>query len=137
MKNRILIVDDMPTWLAFHTVLIRQLYGKLFEITTASSAASALSIALENKDNPFSLIISDLQMENNYFPKLAGEWFVENLKTIQEYDSSNIIFISGMYNIEQIAQKHNVECISKSMLVRNKLLMKYMFEKLMPFLTKI
>ncbi|MBQ9246804.1 hypothetical protein IJ182_11130 [bacterium] len=137
MKNKILITDDMPTWLAFHTILIKQLYGELFDITTAASAASALSIALENRESPFSVVITDLQMENNYYPKLAGEWFVENLQTIPEYKTSKIIMISGMYNIEQIAQKYNVECISKSMIVQNKLLMKYMFEKLMPFLTQM
>ena len=39
--------------------------------------------------------------------------------------------------LEAIAKKHEVACISKTMLMRNKLLLKYMFEILMPFLTKI
>ena len=42
-----------------------------------------------------------------------------------------------MYNIEEIAKRNEVDCISKTMLVYNKLLMKYMFEKHMPFLEKI
>ena len=76
-------------------------------------------------------------MENSYEPKLAGEWLIEKIREINEYKSVNIVIISAMYNIEQIAKSYEVECISKRLLIRNKLLMKFMFEKLMPFLDKI
>ncbi len=137
MKNKILIVDDSAAWVEFHVKLIKELYGKLFDITTADSAAEALNIIKNNSDNPFALIISDMQMELNYLPKLAGEWLVENVKTIKAYEATKIVLISGVYNIEELAKKLEVDCISKNMLVNNKILMKYMFEKLMPFLTKI
>ena len=137
MNRRILIVDDTKAWLMFHRELIVQLYGNTFEITTASSASEALDIVRHNISNPFCLIISDLQMEMDYEPLLAGEWFVENVQKISAYSRTNIVLISSMSNIEFIAQKYGVECVSKSLLIYNKLAMKYMFEKLMPFLTKM
>ncbi len=137
MRNRILIADDNIGWLNFHTKLIYELYDKLFEITTAHSAIEALNILKQNKDVPFSLIITDLQMETTFAPKLAGEWLIENVKQLNNYDSSKIVIISSMFNIEEVAKRNEVDCISKTMLIYNKLLMKYMFEKHMPFLEKI
>ena len=137
MRNKILIVDDSTGWQTFHRELIYQLYGDLFEITVASSALEAYNLARKNLSSPFPIIITDLQMENAYGNKLAGEWLIENIQTLKEYAGTRIIIISGMYNIEEIAKRTNVNCISKSMLVQNKLLLKYMLEKLMPFLTKI
>jgi CheY-like chemotaxis protein len=113
------------------------LYDKLFEITAVNSAKDALNILKQNENSPFSLVLTDLQMETDYAPKLAGEWLVEHVKQLKGYDSSKIIIISSMYNIEEIAKRNNVDCIAKPMLFYNKLLMKYMFEKHMPFLEKI
>ena len=137
MKKRILIVDDSPSWIAFHKNLIMELYPGMFEIVTANSAREALSIVSFDLTSPFDVVISDLQMELDYEPKQAGEWLVENIKNIPCYSHSHIILISGMYNIEAIASSLNVECISKNILVHNKLMLKFMFEKLMPFLTKV
>ena len=137
MKSKILIVDDSVAWLSFHTETINELYGDLFEITVANSATSALNVIRKNTGTPYTIVITDLQMEVNYSPKLAGEWLVENIKAMKECATTKIVIISGMHNIELIAKKLEVDCISKSMLIRNKLLIKYMFEKLMPFLTKI
>ena len=137
MMNKILIADDTKSWLLFHKELIEELYGSFFEITTANSAVEALDIIKHNIDNPFMLIITDLQMETDFEPKLAGEWLIENIREIKKYSSVNIVIISAMYNVEQIAKSYGVECISKQLLIRNKLLMKFMFEKLMPFLGKI
>lgn len=92
---------------------------------------------MQNADEPFDVILTDLQMEFDYEPKLAGEWLVENIKNIYTYKSTHIIIISGMYNIEHIAKQLNVECISKAILIRNHNLMKFMFEKLMPYLAHI
>ncbi|HIS88297.1 TPA: response regulator [Candidatus Avigastranaerophilus faecigallinarum] len=137
MDKRILIVDDTKAWRMFHIDLIKQLYGDTFEITVASSAAEALNMIKHNTRNPFYIILTDLQMESDYEPKLAGEWLVEQIKQIREYSSSKIIIVSAMYNIEYIAKKLEVECISKNILIGNKLLMKFMFEKLMPFLKNL
>ena len=137
MDKRILIVDDTKAWRMFHIDLIKQLYGDTFEITVASSAAEALNMIKHNTRNPFYIILTDLQMESDYEPKLAGEWLVEQIKQIREYSFSKIIIVSAMYNIEYIAKKLEVECISKNILIGNKLLMKFMFEKLMPFLKNL
>lgn len=137
MNKRILIVDDTKSWLLFHKDLIYQLYGDLFEITLADSANEALRIIKHNINTPFALILTDLQMEMDYEPQLAGEWLIENIKNIYGYSAVPIVIISAMYNIEHIAKNLNVECISKKLLINNKLLMKFMFEKLMPFLNKI
>lgn len=137
MKEKILIVDDTSAWRYFHKELIEEFYGDIFEIVTASSATEALDVVRHNIENPFSVIITDLQMEMDYEPLLAGEWFVENVQKISSYSRTHIIMVSAMSNIEFIAQKYGVECISKALLIYNKLAMKYMFEKLMPFLTKM
>ena len=137
MNKKILIVDDTKSWIMFHKELITQLYGKTFEIYVANSAFEGLSIIRHNTDNPFSVIITDLQMEIDYEPKTAGEWLIEQVKEISEYSSTKIIIVSAMYNIENIAKRLDVECISKTILIRNKLLMKFMFEKLMPYLDKL
>ena len=137
MQKKILIVDDTKSWLVFHKEVIQELYGDLFELTTANSATAALDIIRHNTGDAFCMIISDLQMETLYEPKLAGEWLVENIKNIPIYNRTPIVLISAMYNIEHIALNLGVECVSKTLLIHNKLLMKFMFEKLMPFLTKI
>ena len=136
-KKKILIVDDTKAWLFFHKEVIRQLYGNTFNVTYALSAAEALNLVRKNIDEPYDIIITDLQMESTYEPKLAGEWLVENIKNINEYSACKIIIVSAMYNIEHIAKNMQVECISKQLLIRNKLLMKFMFEKLMPYLDKL
>lgn len=137
MKERILIVDDTLSWLYFHKNLIDELYNDVFEITLANSANEALNIVKKNIENPFDIIITDMQMEEDYYPKIAGEWLVENIKDIKAYYKTHIIIVSAIYNLEQIANMLNVECISKQLLVNNKLLMKFMLEKLMPFLTNL
>ena len=137
MAKKILIVDDTKSWLLFHTEIIRNLYGNLFEITTANSAKEALDIIKHNIENPFMLIMTDLQMEQDYEPELAGEWLVKKTREIKEYASTKLVIVSAMYNIEHIAKKYGVECISKSILINNKLILRFMFEKLMPFLSKI
>lgn len=135
--NKILITDDTRSWLVFHKSTIKSAFGEYFQITTAESAKEALSIIRKNIDNPFDIIITDLQMENDFEPQVAGEWLIERIRELKEYSTSKIIIISAMYNIETIAKKYKVECISKNMLVRNQLLLKFMFEKLMPSLSEI
>ena len=137
MHEKILIVDDTKSWLVFHKEVITQLYGDFFEITFANSAQEAIDIVRHNVEHPFSLIITDMQMENSYEPQEAGEWLVEQIQHIPAYSRTPIVVISAMYNIEHIAMNLGVECVSKTLLIHNKLLMKFMFEKLMPFLSNI
>jgi len=137
MAMKILLVDDTKTWLFFHQEVIRQLYGGLFEFTVCGSAAKAWSIINSDLLHPFNIIITDLQMENDYEPLTAGEWLIENIQKTNSCQGSKIVIISAMSNIEYIAEKYNVESISKQSLLNNKLLMKYMFEHIMPHLKEI
>ena len=111
MKN-VLIVDDVKSWREFNSQVIKDLYGEDVTITTAASASDAYDILLTNKD--FDVIITDLQMEDNYSPKHAGEWLVEQIKTFDKYKKTKIIMISASYNLRQIARILNIECIPKS-----------------------
>ncbi len=111
MKN-VLIVDDVKSWREFNSQVIKDLYGEDVTITTAASASDAYDILLTNKD--FDVIITDLQMEDNYSPKHAGEWLVEQIKTFDKYKKTKIIMISASYNLRQIARNLDIECIPKS-----------------------
>ena len=111
MKN-VLIVDDVKSWREFNSQVIKDLYGEDVTITRAASASDAYDILLTNKD--FDVIITDLQMEDNYSPKHAGEWLVEQIKTFDKYKKTKIIMISASYNLRQIARNLDIECIPKS-----------------------
>ena len=69
-------------------------------------------------DTPYDVIFTDMQMESNFLPKLAGEWLIEQIQTFQEYKNTKIVIISASPNIEQIAKKYDVEYISK-FVIRN------------------
>ncbi len=135
MQKKILITDDTKTWLYFHQETIKELYNDTFDIQMCDSAVQAYNLVQRNKTNPFDIIITDLQMEDSHEPQTAGEWLINHIKKTDEYSTTKIIIISAMSNIEDIAKKLNVECISKQRLINNKLLLKYMFEKLMPYLS--
>jgi len=136
MDNKILIADDVKSWQLFHTKLIEQLYRGIFEIKAVSSGREALSSAEENIKAPYRLIITDLQMEQDFEPLTAGEWLIENVKLIPEYKQTEIIIISSMYNIEKIAAKHHTAFIKKSLLAHNEYLIKDTMENLLPFLKR-
>ena len=53
-------------------------------------------------------------MENDFEPKYAGEWFVEQIKTFHSYISTKIVIISAAYNINYIAENLGVSYIRKS-----------------------
>ena len=111
--KRILIVDDVAGWLRFHQNNIEYLKLSDIEIETADSAYNALAKVEANIDNPYDIIFTDMQMESNFLPKLAGEWLIEQIKTFNEYKNSKIVIISASPNIKQIAEKYGVDYISK------------------------
>ena len=83
------------------------------EILTADCAKDGYDCLLQNNENPFDIIISDLQMEDDFEPKYAGEWFVEQVKTFKSYSKAKIVIISAAYNIRHIAEDLGVNCIPK------------------------
>lgn len=111
MKN-ILIVDDVKGWRDFNTNVMHELFGEDINIDTAESATKAYDYLLQNK--PYDIILTDLQMEDDYAPKSAGEWLVEQIKTFNIYRSTKIVMISAAYNVRHIADNLDIACIQKS-----------------------
>lgn len=109
--KKVLIVDDVNGWVKFNSDVIRELFGDV-EIVTANSASEAYDILLQGLD--FDIIITDLQMEETFSPKYAGEWLVEQIRTFNRYNATKVVMISASYNIRQIANSLGVECIPKS-----------------------
>lgn len=110
--KKILVVDDSRSWVDYHKSMLENIYGEEFTVETAISARSGYDMIYNNLKNPYSLIITDLQMEMD-LPKLAGEWLVEQIQKMKEYVNTPIIMISAMYNIRQVAQNYNVNCLPK------------------------
>ena len=82
---KILIVDDIKGWRDYHSAIIKEFYPET-EISTAESAKDGYDKLLENNDSPFDYIFTDMQMESDFEPKYAGEWFIEQIKTFVLFD---------------------------------------------------
>lgn len=112
--KKILIVDDSKGWLDYHRSALTQIFGDEYTLETVYSGREGYNAVYNNLKEPYVLIISDLQMEMDFEPKLAGEWFAEQVRKLKEYQNTPIILISAMYNIRSIATRLGVECLSKS-----------------------
>lgn len=117
--KKILIVDDVPGWVRFHKTNIEYLNIYNLQIDEAYSANEALSKIEASIDEPYDVIFTDMQMESNFLPKLAGEWLIEQIKTYDKYyKGTKIVIISASPNIERIAKKYEVLYIPKT-IIRN------------------
>ena len=119
ITKRILIAEDTLGWQKFHSSLLAQYDNAKIEFEIYDCAKDALTQVQENFETPYDLIITDLQMENDFSPKLAGEWLVEQIKKFSSYKKTPIIIISAAYNIGFIAQTLNVDYLSKRSLINN------------------
>ncbi len=130
-KNyRILIVDDICDWLNYHAGLIKTFYGfDTLEIVCASSGKSAFEKIMAS-DQPFDLVITDLEMESIPNENYAGAWLVKNIKARKE-KVKNILIISGSYDIKEVADSFDVDFIPKDLLISNQLLLKYKTDELL------
>ncbi len=111
--KRILIVDDVLGWIRFHKTNLEYLNQDLV-IDAAYSAKEALAKIECSIDNPYEVIFTDLQMESDFLPKLAGEWFVEQVKMFKEYNATKIVIISASMDIKSIAKRLGVEYFPKT-----------------------
>ncbi len=109
---KILIVDDVKGWRDYHSYIMNELFENA-EIQTAESAREGYDKILENNESPFDIIITDMQMESDFEPKYAGEWFIEQIKTFKNYKNTRIVIISAAYNIPAIAENYGVDYIRK------------------------
>ncbi len=112
--KRILIVDDSKNWLDYHSYAIKELFPD-YQIETAGSAHAGIAKITANIDNPYDIVITDLQMEIDFLPLYAGEWFVRELQMYKEYKNTRIIIVSATSSIKNVAQRYNVEYIPKYM----------------------
>jgi DNA-binding NtrC family response regulator len=130
MKKRLLIVDDMNGWRNFHKEFLQNFYNDDIEIQTANSAKEAYDTVYNNLNTPFDLIITDLQMELDFEPKHAGEWLVEQIQKLNQFNNKKIIIISATYNIKSIAENLNVNFLPKSVITRDLAAYKTLLEKI-------
>lgn len=119
MTKKILIVDDSKGWLDYHVGTLKHIFKDEFVLETASSGKEGYDKVYNNLKEPYALILSDLQMELNYEPKHAGEWFIEQVKKLKEYNNTPIIIVSASYNIRSIAKKLGVDCLPKAIAARD------------------
>lgn len=113
MKKRVLIVDDSSKWVLYHKDAIREIFKDGAEIDTASSAQEGVEKITSSIDAPYDFILTDMQMESDFLPLYAGEWFVKQIQFFNEYKNTKIIIISATSNIRQIAEKYSVDYIPK------------------------
>lgn len=113
-RTKILIVDDSQGWRDYHQNLLKQIYGEKFVIQTANSAREGYDAVYNSLNEPYDLIISDLQMEWDFEPKHAGEWFIEQVQMLNEYRKTKIIIISASYNLRSVAQRLGIDCLPKA-----------------------
>lgn len=118
-KKKILIVDDSRGWIDYHLQALREIYGNEYILETADSGRAGYKMIYNNLDIPYVLIISDLQMELDFEPKHAGEWFVGQVRKLKEYNNTPVIIVSAAYNIRSIAQKLSVDCLPKAIAARD------------------
>ena len=114
---KILVADDSFSWQEYHKNLLEEIFIELgidnYKIDTVTWAKDAYDLIMQNIHEPYRLIISDLQMEDDYRPDYAGEWLVKQIKTFKSYLNSKIIICSGCYNIKQIAETLNADYVPK------------------------
>ncbi|MCM1003887.1 MAG: response regulator [Candidatus Gastranaerophilales bacterium] len=111
-KMKILIVDDIEGWREYHKKIVSEIFEEA-EIVLAESAREGYDKLMEYNNAPFDIIITDLQMESDFEPQYAGEWFIEQIKGFKAYLNTKVVIISGAYNIKHIAEVNGVECIPK------------------------
>ena len=110
---KILVTDDSTGWVEYHVNILRTLFDNKAIIDTAKSALEGLDKITANINEPYDIIFTDMQMESNFLPLYAGEWFIKQIKTYKEYENSRIIIISAAPNIKNIAEKYKVEFLPK------------------------
>lgn len=111
--KRILIVDDSKKWVLYHENAVKEIFKEEIETDTAFSAKEGVENLTLSIDKPYDYILTDMQMEPDFLPLYAGEWFIKQIKFFNEYKNSKIIIISAASNIRQIAETYDVDYIPK------------------------
>ena len=112
---KILIADDSEKWVEYHKSALIEIFDNKVVIDTANSAQKGVEKITLSLDEPYDFILTDMQMESNFLPLYAGEWFIKQIQYFKEYKNTKIIIISATSNIKQIAEKYGVDYIPKYM----------------------
>ena len=111
--KKVLIVDDSSKWVSYHKEVIEEIFANEVTIDVAYSAKQALEKITASIDESYDIILTDMQMEPDFIPLYAGEWFIKQVQFFNEYKNTKIIIISATSNIKQIAEKYGVDYIPK------------------------
>lgn len=111
--KRILITDDSQGWVNFHKTALTLLFGDNTVIDTAFSAKEGVDKLMLSIDEPYDIILTDMQMEPDFLPMYAGEWFIKQIRFFKEYKDTKIVIISAASDIRNIAEKYGVDYIPK------------------------
>lgn len=111
--KRILIVDDSHNWVRYHYTAVKEIFQENVEIDTAFSAQQGNEKITAAIDEPYDIILTDMQMEPDFIPLYAGEWFIKQIQFLNEYKNTKIFIISAASNIKQIAERYGVSYIPK------------------------
>lgn len=115
---KILTVDDTASWRIHNVNALEDIFcNQEVKIETANSAKDGYDKLLYSVKEPYDLIITDLQMESDFAPIIAGEWFIRQIKTFSQYFNTKILIVSAMYNIEMTANLLGVDFLSKRTLI--------------------
>ena len=109
---KILIADDSPSWVRHHTNYMKYLFENP-EIVQAYSAKEGDRALSYNIDEPFDIILTDMQMETDFLPLNAGEWLIKQAQFYPEYKNTKIVIISASPVIDKLAEKYGVKYIPK------------------------
>lgn len=110
---KILIVDDSEKWVIYHKSAVEEIFNGKVVVETAFSAKQGVEKLISSLDEPYDFIFTDMQMESDFLPLFAGEWFIKQIKHFNEYKNTKIIIISAASNVKQIAKTYDVEYIPK------------------------
>lgn len=111
--KRVLIVDDSTNWVRYHKEAVKEIFNDEVYIDLANSARQGVEKITASIDEPYDIILTDMQMEPDFIPLYAGEWFIKQIQFFNEYKNTKIIIISAASNIRQIAENYGVSYIPK------------------------
>ena len=108
-----MIVDDSEKWVQYHKTALSMLFKDDFIIETANSAREGVDKLMFSLNEPYDIILTDMQMEPDFLPLLAGEWFIKQIQMFKEYKNTKVVIISASPDIKSIAEKYGVDYIPK------------------------
>lgn len=112
--KRILVVDDSEGWRKYHKQRLEKFD---VELTICECARDAYDKVFENVKTLYDLVITDLQMEEDFSPLYAGEWLVERVKELNSRIPT--LLVSATFNIRTIADNINSDYLPKALAINN------------------